>query len=66
MSRNRFSHEEIILCAYAARFDGRDIGGIDAIHGIGARSRASIRMKIKNIAAMLDEEGIRPTTTSRR
>ena len=58
MSRNLFTHEEIVLCTYAARFDGREIGGIDAIHGICGRSRASIRMKIMNIAAMLDEEGI--------
>jgi hypothetical protein len=33
-------------------------GGIQAIRSISGRSGASIQMKIQNIAAMLDEEGI--------
>jgi predicted HNH restriction endonuclease len=53
-----FTHDEVVLCAYAARFNGDDFGGIDAIHSLSLRSRESIQLKILNIAAMLDEEGI--------
>ena len=56
--RNAFTRDEIVLCIYAARYDIADIGGLDAIHSIRIRSRSSIRMKIQNIAAMCDEEGI--------
>jgi hypothetical protein len=53
--RKSFTRDEIVLCIYAARYD---IGGIDAIHALTQRSRSSIRMKIQNIVAMCDEEGI--------
>lgn len=46
------------MCIYAARYDVSDIGGIDAIHSVWSRSRSSIQMKIQNIVAMCDEEGI--------
>lgn len=58
VKRNSFTREEIVLCIYAARFDVDDIGGIESIHSLRFRSRASIRMKVKNIVAMCDEEGI--------
>jgi hypothetical protein len=58
MSGLPFRHDEIVLCAYAARFNGDDFPGIDAIHSLLGRSRASIQMKIQNIAAMLEEQGI--------
>lgn len=58
MPRATFTEDEILLCAYAARFEGDDFGGVEAIHTLTGRSRASIHLKILNIAAMLDEEGI--------
>ena len=58
MRRGPFTKDEITLCTYGARFDGRDIGGIEAICSIRGRSKASIELKIRNIASMLDEEGI--------
>ena len=58
MSDNRYTQEEVVLCTYAARFDGQDIGGVDMIHRLRGRSSASVTLKIRNIAAMLDEEGI--------
>ena len=53
-----FTRNEVVLCAYAARFDGADFGGVEAIHALSLRSRDSILLKILNIAAMLDEEGV--------
>lgn len=56
--RITFTRDELILCIYAARYYIADIGGINAIHSLYSRSRSSIRMKIQNIVAMCDEEGI--------
>ena len=56
--RKSFTRDEIVMCIYAARYDVADIGGVDAIHALTHRSRSSIRMKIQNIVAMCDEEGI--------
>lgn len=53
-----FTQDEITLCTYAAIYDEQDFGGINAICRLTDRSRSSIDMKIRNIAAMLDEEGI--------
>lgn len=58
-SRRAFTRDELVLCIYAARYGLSEIGGIDAIHSVHSRSRASIRMKIQNIVAMCDENGIR-------
>ena len=56
--RNYFTPNEIVLCTYAAMYDARDFGGISKIEDIRHRSRASIQMKIQNIAAMVDDAGI--------
>jgi len=56
--RKTFTRDEIVLCIYAARHDIADIGGVDAIVALQSRSRSSILMKIQNIVAMCDEEGI--------
>lgn len=56
--RTAFTRDELVLCIYAALYDVEDIGGVDAIHALQSRSRSSIRMKIQNIVAMCDEEGI--------
>ncbi len=53
----RNTPQELTLCTYAAMYDAEDFGGIDAIHSLGLRSLDSIKMKIQNIASMLDEEG---------
>lgn len=58
MRRNTYTSNEIILCAYAALYDVHEFGGAEAIHNLTGRSLSSIKMKIGNMAAMLDEEGI--------
>jgi predicted HNH restriction endonuclease len=54
----RNTPDELTLCTYAAMYDANDFGGVQAIFELGFRSLGSIKMKIQNIAAMLDEEGI--------
>lgn len=56
--RNFYTDDEVILCTYAALYDIDDIGGLDALFRFCKRSGASIKMKIANIASMLDEHGI--------
>lgn len=56
--RKLFTENEITLCTYAAMYDADDFGGIDAIYYLEFRSTDSIKMKIMNIASMLDEESI--------
>lgn len=57
-NRTPFSRPEIILCAYAAIYDSSDFGGIGVIQRLQSRSLSSIKLKIQNIVAMLDEEGL--------
>ena len=56
--RNYFTPDEIVLCTYAAMYDAGDFGGLSKVEDLANRSRASIQMKIQNIAAMIDEAGI--------
>lgn len=58
MAGATFTRDEVVLCAYAARFNGDDFDGVEAIHSLTLRSRESIQLKVLNIAAMLDEEGV--------
>jgi predicted HNH restriction endonuclease len=58
MAGSLFTRDEVILCAYAARYNGDDFGGIEAIHSLTFRGQVSIMAKIRNIAAMLDEQGV--------
>jgi hypothetical protein len=58
MPRNSYTEDEVILCTYAALYDQEEFGGIDTIHRLTNRSISSIKMKIQNIAAILDEENI--------
>lgn len=58
-----YTVEEITLCTYAAMYDKNDFGGYASIHRLAQNpekkhSTASIKMKIKNIASMLDERNI--------
>lgn len=57
-NRNVFTHDELVLCIYAALYDISDFGSLDQIHGLQSRSLASIRMKIQNLVAMCDEAGV--------
>lgn len=56
MSRNLYSKNEIILCTYIARFGNSEIDEYD-VYKLQNRSLSSIKMKIQNIASMLDEKG---------
>lgn len=58
MARNYYTADEITLCTYAAMYDAADFGGEQRLQLLTHRSPGSIRMKIQNIAAMLDEAGI--------
>jgi hypothetical protein len=54
--RNLYTENEIIVCAYIARFGRNDFKESDVVRTKN-RSLSSIKMKVQNIAAMLDEEG---------
>ncbi len=56
MKRNLFTKDEITLCTYLARFGKREFDEND-IQKLKSRSISSIKMKVQNIASMLDEEG---------
>lgn len=55
--KNLYSENEIILCTYIARFGRNDFSEKDIVK-IKNRSLDSIRMKVQNIAAMLNEAGV--------
>jgi hypothetical protein len=55
---NLFTVDEITLCAYAARYGLDELVGIEAIQLLAGRSADSIKMKVANIASMLDEQGV--------
>lgn len=57
--KNLFTQEEIILCTYLAMYGAKDGITIAHIEKIAGRSLASIELKIRNIVAILDEEGVR-------
>jgi actin-related protein len=56
MKRNLFTKDEITLCTYIARFGKREFDEND-IQKLKERSISSIKMKVQNIASMLDENG---------
>lgn len=56
MKRNLYTKDEIILCTYIARFGRKEIIEHD-IHKLNRRSIDSIKMKVQNIASMLEEQG---------
>src|SRR5262245_41095685 len=58
MNKALYTREEILLCTYAALFDGHELGGVDAIRRLRGRRAPSVMAKIQNIAAMLDEAGV--------
>lgn len=62
MRGHLYTEEEVILCTYAAMYSVNDFGGINKIQSLQNRSLDSIKMKIMNIASMLDENGIKRFT----
>ena len=58
VKRNLFTNDEIVLCTYAARYGSDDFGGTGVISTLTDRSLGSIKMKIQNIASMLDEHDV--------
>ena len=56
MAKKLFTENEIILCTYIAKF-GRGLFNEKRISRIEKRSEDSVKLKVQNIAAMLDEEG---------
>ena len=61
MSRNAYTEDEVILCAYIALYEGALLSE-KKIAGIGKRSEGSVKMKVQNIAAMLDDKKISRNT----
>ena len=57
MPRTPYTEDEIILCAYIALY-GRTLLIEKKIASSFNRPEASVIMKVQNIVAMLDEEGI--------
>jgi hypothetical protein len=57
MAKNYYTESEIVMCAYIA-LHGRALLNEKKIASLGKRSEDSIKMKVQNIAAMLDEKGI--------
>jgi hypothetical protein len=57
MPRQEYTDDEVVLCTYIALY-GRSLLIEKKIASYGKRSEASVKMKVQNIAAMLDEEGI--------
>lgn len=54
--RKLYTENEIIVCTYIARFGNDDFSEHDVVK-ITNRSLSSIKMKVQNIAAMLNEAG---------
>jgi len=55
--RNLYTENEVVMCAYIAIFGREDFNEAEVVK-IKQRSLSSIKMKVQNIAAMLDEAGI--------
>lgn len=58
MRGHLYTEDEVILCTYAEMYSVNDFGGINKIQSLQNRSLDSIKMKIMNIASMLDENKI--------
>jgi hypothetical protein len=57
MPRIPYTSEDIVLCTYIARF-GTGLLPESRVAKYGGRSVDSVKMKVGNIVAMLDEKGI--------
>ena len=57
MTRKPYTSEDIVLCTYIARY-GTGLFTESKVANYGGRSVDSVKMKVQNIVAMLDEKGI--------
>lgn len=57
MSRKPYAEDEIILCTYIAIY-GPGLLVEKKVASFGKRSEGSVKMKVQNIVAMLDDKGI--------
>lgn len=57
MPKNYYTEQEVVLCAYIALY-GSGLLSEKKIANFGTRSEGSVKMKVQNIAAMLDDKGI--------
>ena len=64
MPRNYHTEGEIILCTYAALYDPDDFGGKQSICALTGPPRSSVDLKIRNIAAMLNDKGVPRTSAA--
>lgn len=58
MPGRRYERDEIIACAYVAMYGAADLGGIEAVAAAVHRDIGSLKLKIRNVAAMLDAHGL--------
>jgi len=56
MPRKPYTSEDIVLCTYIARY-GTGLFTESRVANYGGRSVSSVKMKVGNIVAMLDERG---------
>jgi hypothetical protein len=56
--RNSFTEDEVVLCAFAALHDENEFGGIGGVHRQTNHCTSSIRIKIRNNAAVLEQDGL--------
>ena len=54
---NIYTNEEVVLCAFIALYD-KGLLNTRKITSLTGRSETSIKLKVQNIAAMLDYKGI--------
>ena len=57
MTRKSYTEDEVVLCSYIALYDGALLSE-RKISGIEKRSEGSVKMKVQNIVAMLDDKGV--------
>ncbi|CAI2296009.1 TPA: hypothetical protein ACN310_004500 [Vibrio parahaemolyticus] len=62
--RNYYTLPEIVFCTYIARFGRSQFNETD-IKDFSGRSLSSIKMKVQNIASMIDEAGYKASNQVR-
>ena len=56
--RNLYTSDEIVLCTYAAIYNVDNLGGYFAICQLTGRRVSSVKMKVRNIAELMDENQV--------
>ncbi|EIK5595560.1 hypothetical protein LJ983_000060 [Vibrio parahaemolyticus] len=62
--RNYYTLPEIVFCTYIARFGRSQFDETD-VNDFSGRSLSSIKMKVQNIASMIDESGYKASNQVR-